>query len=187
MDQILVELLEDYGYLAVLIGCVLEGETVLILAGFAAQQGLLSFPSIIAFAVCGGALGDQSLFLFGRYYRGAILRRYPSLAERAESVRRLILHHDTCLIIGLRFMYGIRLVGPIAIGMSNVVAWRFVYVNLFAAAAWAVLFVSSGYLLGHAAQSLISEFRGYEEAALQLFIAGVVSIGFIRIWRHRGH
>jgi membrane protein DedA with SNARE-associated domain len=33
------QLVIDYGYLAVFIGCLLEGETILVLAGFAAHQG----------------------------------------------------------------------------------------------------------------------------------------------------
>ena len=31
------DLLADYGYLAVFIGCLLEGETILVLAGFASH------------------------------------------------------------------------------------------------------------------------------------------------------
>ena len=35
----LQSLIEDYGYLAVFIGAFLEGETILVMAGFAAYQG----------------------------------------------------------------------------------------------------------------------------------------------------
>lgn len=42
--------LSHYGYRAVFIGGILEGETILILAGFAAHQGYLSFPLRLALA-----------------------------------------------------------------------------------------------------------------------------------------
>ena len=45
--------LAEYGYWAVLGGTLLEGEVVLLLAGFAAQQGVLYLPAVIAVAFCG--------------------------------------------------------------------------------------------------------------------------------------
>ena len=44
----LQSLIEHYGYFAVFLGCFLEGETVLVLAGFAAHMGYLSLPGVIA-------------------------------------------------------------------------------------------------------------------------------------------
>jgi hypothetical protein len=40
----IAQLLADYGYWAVFIGGLREGETILVLAGFAAHQGHLSLP-----------------------------------------------------------------------------------------------------------------------------------------------
>ena len=62
----LTELVAQYGYLAVFAGAFLEGETVLILAGFAAHQGYLSFFWVVALAMCAGTLGDQTCFFLGR-------------------------------------------------------------------------------------------------------------------------
>jgi membrane protein DedA with SNARE-associated domain len=60
------QLLADHGYLAVLIGSLLEGETILVLAGFAAHQGHLSLPLVLAIAFVGGTFGDQIFFWLGR-------------------------------------------------------------------------------------------------------------------------
>ena len=43
----LPQLLTDYGYWAVFVGSLLEGETILILAGFAAHRGYLSLPLVM--------------------------------------------------------------------------------------------------------------------------------------------
>lgn len=59
-------LLADYGYFAVLAGSLLEGETILILAGFAAHQGHLSLSWVMAVAFVGGTLGDQIFYFAGR-------------------------------------------------------------------------------------------------------------------------
>ena len=57
------QLLTDYGYLAVFAGSLLEGETILVLAGFAAHQGYLSLELTVAIAFVGGTLGDQVFLL----------------------------------------------------------------------------------------------------------------------------
>ena len=56
----------EYGYAAVFIGCLLEGETILILAGFAAHEGQLSLPLTIFIAFVAGTLGDQIFYGLGR-------------------------------------------------------------------------------------------------------------------------
>ena len=57
----------NYGYLAVFIGTLLEGETILVAAGFAAYRGLLDLPSVVLVAIVGGTLGDQTAFQLGRW------------------------------------------------------------------------------------------------------------------------
>ena len=54
----LIEFVAAYGYLAVLLGTLLEGETVLLLAGFAAHQGHLAIHWVLLIAFIGGTLGD---------------------------------------------------------------------------------------------------------------------------------
>jgi membrane protein DedA with SNARE-associated domain len=144
------QLLADYGYLAVFAGSLLEGETILVLAGFAAHQGHLSLPWVVAVAFCGGTLGDQIFFFAGRRYGDSLLRRLPRLARNAERVNRLLLRHHAGLIVGVRFMYGMRIIGPIVIGMSQVSARRFLLFNLLGAALWSVAVAGVGFFFGHA-------------------------------------
>ena len=70
----LPQILTDYGYLGVFIGTLMEGETVLLLAGFAAHQGYLVLGLVIAVAFVGGTLGDQIAFFLGRRYGNRLIR-----------------------------------------------------------------------------------------------------------------
>ena len=54
----LPELIESYGYWAVLAGTLLDGESVLLLAGFAAHRGYLQLQDVIGVAIIGSFLGD---------------------------------------------------------------------------------------------------------------------------------
>lgn len=55
-------LIAIYGYWVIFVGCLLEGETVLLLGGMAAHQGTLQWLHVIGWATLGGILGDQLLF-----------------------------------------------------------------------------------------------------------------------------
>jgi len=182
----LTQLVAEYGYWAVFAGALLEGETVLILAGFAAHQGYLSFPLVAAIALCGGTLGDQVFFFLGRRYGMDLLRRFPQWNPGAQRVDRLLLRYHAGVIIGARFMYGLRIAGAIAIGMSDVPAWRFILFNVIGAAIWAPLIAGVGYLFGQTLQWLFVDIKHYEEVALLLVIGTALLIHLLRRLRRHG-
>jgi membrane protein DedA with SNARE-associated domain len=178
----LQQMLIDYGYIAVFVGCLLEGETILVLAGFAAHQGYLSLPLVMLVALCGGTLGDQMFFFIGRYWGAALLGRVRWLARRAPTVNRLLLKYDAVLIVGVRFMYGLRIAGPIVIGMSDVRRRRFLTFNVIGAAIWCVLIPGAGYLFGQSLQLFLVDVEKYEGAAAAVLIALVVVAGLAHRW-----
>lgn len=75
-------LIQQYGYLAVAVGCLLEGETVLLLAGFAAHRGYLAWPAVLAVAALAGFAGDMIFFLLGRRHGPRMLARWPRIAAQ---------------------------------------------------------------------------------------------------------
>ncbi len=176
----LTDLLHQYGYLALFAGCLLEGETLLLLAGLAAHGGYLSFPGVVGVAFVGGTLGDQIGFHVGRRYGVPLLRRWPHLEAPAARVRRLIDRHAAPLIVAVRFMYGLRLIGPVAIGMSDVSAARFAIFNMIGAAIWAVAVAGVGYLFGHAIDWFLADLEVLEKLALLCAVAVVVLLVALR-------
>lgn len=113
-------LLATYGYWAIFIGCLLEGETILILGGMAAHQHVLKLLPVIGYASLAGMLGDQLLFWAGRYFGERLLPRLHKQQAAIDKVTSLIQHHPTVSIFSVRFLYGMRLVGPMVIGASKV-------------------------------------------------------------------
>jgi membrane protein DedA with SNARE-associated domain len=177
-----MDLLSQYGYVALFAGCLLEGETLLLLAGLAAHGGYLSFPVVVGVAFVGGTLGDQVGFFIGRRYGDSLLGRWTSLDARAVRVRSLIDRHSAPLIVGVRFMYGLRLIGPVVIGMSDVSAWRFVVFNMIGAAIWATSVSAVGYLFGHTIEWLIADLERLEKAA---FVCALLVVAVLLILRRR--
>jgi len=175
----LPQLLAEYGYLAVFAGSLVEGETIVVLAGFAAQQGYMSPQWILALAFFGGATGDQFYFFLGRRFGDALLLRLPRLVSPAARVSRLLLRYHEGLIVGMRFMYGLRVLGAIAIGMSKVPAWRFVLFNSVGAAIWALTFTTLGFMFGHIMESLLVEIQRYKAIALALIVGFALLAGLV--------
>lgn len=167
-------LIDTYGYLAVFIGAFLEGETILALAGLAAHRGYLDFWLVVMTAMIAGFLGDQFYFFLGRYKGAAILARFPNWQERAHKFDAMLARWHAPLIIGIRFMYGFRIAGPIMLGMGRVSASKFVIYNFIGAAIWAPLIAGLGYLFGSALESVLSDVKRYEMwAALAVVVIGL--------------
>jgi len=171
------ELISGHGYWVLALGALLEGETVLALAGFAAHRGYLSFPIVVAIAAVAGFSGDTFYFWLGRRHGDRILARFPAVARQADKVAHLIERYHEGVIVGVRFAYGLRIAGPILIGTSSVAAWRFVAFNALGAVIWATLIAGLGWVFGEAIQRVLGEVRHIE---MWLF-AALIAIG-IALW-----
>ena len=176
----LQQLIEHYGYLAVFIGALVEGETILVMAGFLAHEGYLNVAGVMAIAAFGGFLGDQFFFALGRYRGREVLARFPSLQARATRVGLLVLRYQNWLIVFIRFMYGLRVAGPILLGMTSVSHVRFAVVNLLGAIIWATLIGGAGYLFGQAVGLFLHDAQRY-----QAFALGTILLLGIGVWIYR--
>ena len=179
------EFISAYGYIAVFLGTFLEGESILLMAGFAAHRGYLNIVWVLLLSIVGSFLGDQLYFYLGRRYGWRILNRFPRLEPRALRVQALLDRYHQPLILGIRFMYGLRIVGPMVIGMSCVNWGRFFVLNLIGAVVWAILVGGAGYLFSEALELMLSDLRNYEGALLALMVLVGVLMWLRSRWRQR--
>ena len=173
----LQSMIENYGYAAILVGTFLEGETILVLAGLAAQQGYLNLSGVILAAFLGSLSGDQLFFYLGRKHSRAVLARRPAWKEKAEKVHKIMNRFQTLIILSFRFLYGLRTVTPFVIGMSPVSVKKFMALNAVGALVWAAAFGTGGYLFGRALELFIGKIKHYEA---QVF-AGIALLGLL-VW-----
>jgi membrane protein DedA with SNARE-associated domain len=178
----LSSLVEQYGYFAVFVGALAEGESLLLAAGYAAHRGWLNLPEVVLAAFAGGMLGDLFFFWLGRTRGERLMARHPQVARHAQRMRGLLQRHPNSAILSVRFLYGLRTAGPIALGALGVPVRRFVLLNLLGALLWASLFTALGFQFGDTLQWWLDDLRGIEEAVLGgLLLAGVLWT----LWRWR--
>jgi membrane protein DedA with SNARE-associated domain len=175
-------LVRTYGYLGLFLGTFFEGETVLILGGLTAKLGYLKLPWVMFFAFLGAFSGDQLFFWVGRHKGVTLLSRFPKLQTRVDRVHRAMERYHNLIVLGFRFVYGIRILTPFVLGLDQQFkAGRFLILNGLGALLWSVVIALGGYLFGAALQVLLKDIRHYE---LEI-IAGITLIGLILWAVHR--
>lgn len=174
-------LIVTYGLVAVLLGSALEGETVAFLGGISAHRHLLSYGSTALAASVGSFLADQAFFVAGRN-----AKRFPRIQRLADSelgrrVSQMLERHPTGFILAFRFIYGMRTISPIAIGLSHVATMTFVLLNAVAALVWGFGITGIGYLFGSAVEAMLGRLALHEHLAIGLVVA-VIAVTMLFIF-----
>ena len=176
----LATLIAANGYWILALGCVLEGETALLLAAFAAHRGYLDPATVVAIAVASTFASNQFFFWLGRRHGTAFLERWPVLARRSVGVRRLIERHASVAAVAVHFVYGMRVAGPVLIGASSMPPLRFVVLNALSAIAWASLVGAAGWFFGEAALAFLGHLAHMEGWLFGILIAALVAWRLLR-------
>ena len=161
----------DLFYLITFVWTALEGETFVIFAGLAAQKGMLNFWLLFLAAWLGTFCGDQVFFFAGRRYGTHILDRLPKLKPALDQSLGWLERHAAAFILAYRFMYGIRNISGIAIGMSSLPWQKFALWNALAAFVWATAFAGFGYLFGNALSHIPHKTQVVEESVRQVTLS----------------
>ncbi|AYD00374.1 membrane protein [Neorhizobium sp. NCHU2750] len=169
--------------LAVFLGAAFEGETAVFLGGVFAHRHFLSFPEAATAAALGSFACDQAWFFAGRYANRLSIVQRLLKTDAARKVNDLLEAHPTGFILAFRFIYGMRTVSPIAIGLTSVPALRFVVLNFVAAVVWALLITAIGYLFGNAVEALFGRLKLHLHLLIALAIAAVL-VGALAYFVH---
>jgi membrane protein DedA with SNARE-associated domain len=183
----------DYGYWAVAVALLLEnagiplpGETVLLLASFAAySQRELSLPWIIVVATVAATLGDNLGYALGHYGGPPLLSRYQSFFRiRDKTVARgenLFARFGAVTVFFARFVFGMRIIaGPMA-GVLRMPWRKFLIFNFLGAVVWVTVISGVGYLFGQN-WGLLEHYLKRFDVALAIVAALAVAFWW---WRQR--
>jgi membrane protein DedA with SNARE-associated domain len=178
-------LIRLYGGLAIFLGAALEGEAAVTTGGFLAHRNLVDPYVAAACAFAGSFAADQLVFFLARYHREnrfvVRFRARPAFARALKFIERRPLVFCTAF----RFIYGMRIAGPMAIGVSQVPARLFVVLNAISAAIWASTFTYIGYRFGNAFELVVGRIVS-DPWAIAGTIVLVLCIATFIFMRHKG-
>lgn len=140
--------LDQYGYLALLIGTFFEGETAILVASSLIYRGLFNFPLTVLVAFSGSFISDWIYFLIGRLNGKYFLANRPGLQARVEPVTKFFHKHQLQILISYRFLYGFRVIIPLIVGMSGLSPTRYLFYSTLTGLMWATLVATVGYWVG---------------------------------------
>src|SRR5437870_4027855 len=183
-----------YGYWAVFFGVMLEnagvpvpGETILLVAGYFASTGEFHLWLVMLIAATGAVVGDNIGFAIGHHYGRSVLLRIGRFIfltpRRLAHLESYFTRYGDKTILVARFIFGLRVVGALLAGASNM-KWRiFVVYNVAGAVLWSTVITTLGYLFG-ASLPLLAKWVGRSGTIL---LTAAIVIGLIawRVQRHR--
>lgn len=172
----LAPLIQDYGYLAIAVGCFFEGETAMILGAFAAVNEYLRMPTVVAVAFLGTLIGDNVWFWLGRRLGRPFLRRNPVWRRKSRRVEKLARRHATVTILSVRFLYGLRSVTPFMLGAARVHPLKFMLLDTVSASIWALLVGWLSWMIA------VATSRAAQSGTVEWFMVGVLLSVAAVIW-----
>jgi membrane protein DedA with SNARE-associated domain len=179
------QLVQDIGPWAIALGAGFEGETAAVAGGVMAHRGIFSLGSAWAACAFGAFFADEIFFQIGRRSRDrpfvTRMRRKPAFARAVGFIER----YPTAYILIFRFLYGLRTVSPIALGLTQVPFRRFLTLNIIACLIWSAIFTTVGFLFGPAVDRMLAALTPYKTPLMIAFpIPGTCFVIWL-LWRRR--
>jgi membrane protein DedA with SNARE-associated domain len=164
----------QFGYTALVIGSLLEGETLLVMGAFMAHRGYLNLWAVIFIGFMMAFISDQFFYWMGRTRGMQFLENRPSWKPKIEKAKSLLGKNPYLLFFSFRFMYGLRAVIAFVIGLGKFEPKHFIPLNLLGSLVWAFTFGFLGFAFGKLAEIILEDIEKYE--GWLLFIMVLIGI-----------
>jgi membrane protein DedA with SNARE-associated domain len=172
----LLYLLKRYGYIILFIWSILEGELGLVMAGLLSHAGSMNLFWAIFVAGLGGFVGDQIYFYTGRYNKEYINKKFAQHSRKFALATLLLRKYGIWIIFAQRYMYGMRTILPISIGLTRYSAKKFAIVNLISAWCWAALTIVPVWYFGNMIIKVFHNILNHWYYAIPIIALAVFSI-----------
>lgn len=169
MDDMLSNL-TTYGYLVVFLYSLGGGFLALLGAGVLSFMGKMDLGLSMSIAFIANVIGDSLLFYMSRYHKSEMMEYLKKHKRKLAFSHLLMKRHGSWIIIMKKFIYGLKTLVPIAIGLSKYSFWKFSSYNALGALIWTIVVGGGSYLFGGA---LI---EGYKVIADKPFLAPIMLV-----------
>jgi len=175
-EENLIHLLKEYGYIILFIWSIFEGETGLVMAGVLSHTGDMNLFLAIIVAALGGFVGDQIYFYLGRFNKEWVLKELKAHRRKFAKARLMLRKYGGWVIFFQRFIYGMRTIIPMTIGVLGYDPKKFAFINFISAFIWASLTIIPSYIFGEEILSILrwAKHHWYIAIIFLIFLWGVL-------------
>ncbi len=140
--------LSTYGYAVLFLYSLGGGFLALLGAGVLSFMGKMDITLSITIAFTANFIGDGLLFYMARYHKREMME-YLSKHKRKLAFSHLLLkRRGSWIIVIKKFIYGLKTLVPLAIGLSKYSFLKFSLYNAIGAFIWAMVVGGLSYLFG---------------------------------------
>lgn len=140
--------LATYGYIGLFLYSLGGGFVAIIAAGVLSFMGKMDLTTSILIAFVANALGDFLLFYMARYQKTMMMDGLRKHRRKLALAHIMMRKNGSWIILIQKFVYGIKTLIPIAVGLTKYDFKRFAVLNVLSAAVWALVFGLGSYYSG---------------------------------------
>ena len=178
-------LLQKFGYLAVFVGTFLEGETILVVAGFFAERGYLHLPGVVITAFGGAFVGHMFWFWLGRTQGVKLLDRMPRMKKHFGRGIRIFERYGAPAIFITQWLYGLRITCAVIIGISKVSTIKFLLYEALTCIVWAIIIGTAGFYFGRAVERVLGRAAHIEKYGLLVLVVAALGFWAYHKWKDK--
>ncbi len=141
--------LATYGYIGLFLYSLGGGFVALVGAGVLSFMGKMDLSLSIMIAFFANALGDFLLFYMARYQKSTMMEGIKKHRRKLALAHIMMKRYGSWIILIQKFVYGIKTLIPIAIGLTKYDFKKFAVLNIMSAAIWALSIGFGSYFSGN--------------------------------------
>jgi len=167
------ELIRDWGYIILFLYSFGGGFLALVVAGILSFSGELNIVVTILVAGVANFIGDQFLFTLARKNKSQAKQMMQKHRRKIAMSHLLMKKYGSWVIFLQKYIYGIKTLIPLAMGLTKYDYRKFLIFNIFATALWALFIGTAAYMMGDLVYTYIEEFKSYGLAFVAIVLFGV--------------
>jgi membrane protein DedA with SNARE-associated domain len=140
--------MEEIGYIGLFFYSLGGGFLGLVTAGILSFAGTLDLTTSIVIAIVANFLGDTMLFYMMRYNKAEMMTYIRKHRRKLALAHIMLKKHGDKAVVIQKFLYGIKTLIPMAIGLTKYDFKRFTIINFFASIFWGLSIGFASYYAG---------------------------------------
>ncbi len=180
--------LSTYGYIILFLYSFGGGFIALVAAGVLSYMGEMNLYISMLVAFSANFIGDSVLFYLSRYHKNEVMKYLHKHRRKLALSHLLMKKHGSWIIIMQKFVYGIKTLIPLAIGLTKYDFIKFTVLNLIGTALWALAFGFGSYASGEALMkvfAVISE-KPYIAPIILIVVGGSIWLYMVKATKKSG-
>jgi len=146
--------LATYGYIGLFLYSLGGGFVALIGAGVLSYMGKMDLATSMAVAFSANVIGDVMLVYLARYQKSMMMESLHKHRRKLALSHILMKKYGSWIVLIQKFVYGIKTLVPIAIGLTKYDMKKFIVLNVASSVVWVTVFGLGSFYFG----KVLSEF-----------------------------